>query len=56
MKRGSSAGGLMVGHLAWNAKGAGLTPAQLYTFCLREKFTLRENYLFIIISELRTFI
>ena len=37
----------MVGHLAQNAKDAGSSPAQCYTFHLREKFTLREN-LFII--------
>ena len=35
-RRGSSAGGLMVGHLAWNAKDAGLSPAQRYTFRLQE--------------------
>ena len=35
MKRGSSAGGLMVGHLAWKARDAGLSPAQHYTFHLQ---------------------
>ena len=38
-----SAGGLMVGHLARNAKDAGSSPAQCYTFRLQEKFTLRKN-------------
>ena len=33
----------MVGHLAWNAKDAGSSPAQHYTFRLWEKFTLRVN-------------
>ena len=41
----------MVRHLAQNAKGAGSSPAQHYTFRLREKFTLRENYLFITITD-----
>ena len=38
-KRGSSADGLVVGHLARKARDAGLGPAQCYTFHLYEKFT-----------------
>ena len=38
-KRGSSADGLVVGHLAWKARDAGSSPAQRYTFRLYEKFT-----------------
>ena len=39
MKRGSSADGLAVGHLARKARDAGSSPAQRYTFHLCEKFT-----------------
>ena len=47
MKRGSSADGLVVGHLAQKARDAGLSPAQRYTFHLYEKFTPEKiNYLF----------
>ena len=34
VKRGSSADGLAVGHLAQKARDAGLSPAQCYTFRL----------------------
>ena len=47
MKRGSSAEGLVVGHLARKARDAGLSPAQCYTFRLYETFTPEKiNYLF----------
>ena len=39
VKRGSSANGLVVGHLAQKARDAGSSPAQHYTFHLYEKFT-----------------
>ena len=45
-KRGSSADGLVVGHLARKARDAGLSPAQRYTFHLYENSLLRK-YLFI---------
>ena len=45
----------MVGHLAWNAKDAGSSPAQRYTFSSSVKFTLREKFIYkLYISELRT--
>ena len=54
MKRGSSAGGLKVKALTQTARDAGSSPARHYTFHLY-KFTLRENYYLIHISELRMF-
>ena len=53
MKRGSSADGLAVGHLARKARDAGSSPAQHYTFRLCEKFTPEKIIYLINISELR---
>ena len=56
MKRGSSsAGGLKVKALSQTQRDAGLNPAWCYTFCLC-KFTLRENYLFIMLMYDKTFV
>ena len=41
-KRGSSADGLAVGHLARKAKDAGSCPAQRYTFRLHKNSLLRK--------------
>ena len=54
VKRGSSANGLVVGHLARKARDAGSSPAQCYTFRLYEKFTSEKIIIYLInISELR---
>ena len=46
-KRGSSADGLVVGHLARKARDAGSSSAQRYTFCLYEKFTSEKIIIYL---------
>ena len=47
VKRGSSADGLVVGHLAQKARDAGSSPAQHYTFRLYEKFTSEKIIIYL---------